>query len=31
MFGDLLRIPVNDHVIVTDKAYFSFRESGLLT
>lgn len=30
LFGDILRIPVYDHVIVTDKAYFSFKEAGLL-
>ncbi|MBI5239103.1 MAG: hypothetical protein HY926_01385 [Elusimicrobia bacterium] len=30
IFGDLLRIPVYDHIIVTDKAYFSFNEAGLL-
>ncbi len=30
MSGDLLRIPVCDHVILTDKAYFSFKEAGLL-
>ena len=30
LFGDLLRVPVYDHVILTDKAYFSFKESGLL-
>lgn len=30
LFGDLLRIAIYDHVIVTDKAYFSFEEAGLL-
>jgi DNA repair protein RadC len=30
MFGDLLRIAVYDHVIVTDKAFFSFRDAGCL-
>ena len=30
MFGDVLRIPVHDHVIVMDKTYFSFKEAGLL-
>ncbi len=30
LFGDLLRIPVHDHVIVTDTAYFSFKEASLL-
>ena len=30
LFGDLLRIPVHDHVIVTAQAYFSFKEAGLL-
>ena len=30
LFGDLLRIAVYDHVIVTDTAYFSFKEAGLL-
>ena len=28
--GDLVQIPVYDHVIVTDKVYFSFKEAGLL-
>jgi DNA repair protein RadC len=30
MFGDLLRIAVYDHVIVTDKEFFSFRDAGHL-
>jgi len=30
LFGDLLRIPVHDHVIVAGTAYFSFKEAGLL-
>ena len=30
MFGDVLRIPVYDHVILTNQAYFSFKEAGLL-
>ena len=30
MFGDVLRIPVFDHVILTNQAYFSFKEAGLL-
>ena len=30
MFGDLLRIQVYDHVIITDTTYFSFREGGYL-
>ena len=30
MFGDVLRIPVCDHVILTNQAYFSFKEAGLL-
>jgi len=30
LFGDVLRIPVADHVILADKAYFSFKEAGLI-
>ena len=30
LFGDLLRIQVHDHVIMTDTAYFSFKAAGLL-
>ena len=30
LFGDVLRIIVYDHVILTHKAYFSFREAGWL-
>jgi DNA repair protein RadC len=30
IFGGLLRIPVDDHIIVADTAYFSFKEAGLL-
>ncbi len=29
--GSAVGIPLHDHVIVTDKAFFSFRESGLLS
>ena len=28
--GELLGIPVADHVIVSESSFFSFRESGLL-
>ncbi|MCR2022048.1 hypothetical protein NSB04_20390, partial [Blautia pseudococcoides] len=28
--GNLMRIPVEDHVIVGDGSYYSFRENGLV-
>lgn len=28
--GELLGVPLVDHLIITDAAYFSFRESGIL-
>lgn len=31
MAGDTLGIPLFDHIIMTDGAYFSFREAGLLS
>jgi len=28
--GDFVKVPVIDHLIITDKKYFSFSDSGLL-
>ena len=30
MAGDVVGIPVHDHVIITDKTFFSFRDDGYL-
>ena len=28
--GEMLKIPIIDHIIIGDKKYFSFKEKGLL-